>query len=146
MAGWDHPRVDGYLGDLRPGRAACPAERGRRGGSVSSGRAGEPGDHRVPAGLAWARRGRRGRKTDPEWAQRNRLLRAAESLTEEESAKLHDAMRDADPTGGLERCWQGKEMLRRLLALAGTDPDRNLIWNRLSGYPTHLLNQTVQAP
>ena len=26
--------------------------------------------------LAWARRGRRGRKCDPEWAQRNRLLRA----------------------------------------------------------------------
>ncbi len=32
--------------------------------------------------LAWARRGRRGRRIDPEWAQRNRLLRAGESLTE----------------------------------------------------------------
>ena len=40
-------------------------------------------------------------KVDPEWAQRNRLLRAAESLTADEAAKLHAAMRTADPTGGL---------------------------------------------
>ena len=59
--------------------------------------------------LAWARRGRRGRKVDPEWAQRNRLLRAAETLNEEESAKLHDAMRAADPSGGLEKCWQERK-------------------------------------
>ena len=37
--------------------------------------------------LAWARRGRRGRKIDPEWAQRNRLLRAGESLTDDEPRK-----------------------------------------------------------
>jgi transposase len=85
--------------------------------------------------LAWSRRGRRGRKVDPEWAQRNRLLRAAESLTEEESAKLHDAMRVADPSGGLEKCWQGKEMLRQLLGLAGTDgPEPDL------GAPDRLLH------
>jgi hypothetical protein len=60
------------------------------------------------------------------------LLRAAETLTENESTKLHDAMRTADPSGGLEKCWQGREMLRGLLALAGTDPDRSLIWRRLT--------------
>jgi len=76
--------------------------------------------------LAWARRGRRGRKVDPEWAQRSRMAHA-ETLTDEESAKLHDAMRAADPSGGLEKCWQGEEMLRPLLALPGTDPDRSLI-------------------
>ena len=41
-------------------------------------------------------------------------------------------MRAADPSGGLEKCWQGKELLRQLLGLAGTDPDRSLIWRRLS--------------
>jgi transposase len=93
--------------------------------------------------LAWSRRGRRGRKVDPEWAQRNRLLRAAESLTEEESAKLHDAMRVADPSGGLEKCWQGKEMLRQLLGLAGTDPDRSLIWGHLTDFYMHCADSEI---
>jgi len=52
---------------------------------------------------------RRARKIDPEWAQRNRLLRAGETLNDDEATKMHDAMRAADPSGGLERCWQGKE-------------------------------------
>ena len=89
------------------------------------------------------RHGRRGRKIDPEWTQRNRLLRAAESLTEDEAAKMHDAMRRADPSGGLEKCWQGKEMLRRLLALAGTDPDRNLIWNPLTDFYVHCADSEI---
>jgi transposase len=93
--------------------------------------------------LAWSRRGRRGRKVDPEWAQRNRLLRAAESLTEQESVKLHDAMRAADPSGGLEKCWQGKEMLRQLLGLAGTDPDRSLIWRHLTDFYTHCADSEI---
>ena len=58
--------------------------------------------------LTWATRGRRGRKVDPEWAQRNRLLRAGETLTAEETAKMHDAMRTADPSGGLEKLLAGK--------------------------------------
>ena len=93
--------------------------------------------------LAWSRRGRRGRKIDPEWAQRNRLLRAAETLTDNEAAKMHDAMRLADPAGGLEKCWQGKEKLRRLLALAGTDPDRDLIWNRLTDFYMHCADSEI---
>ena len=65
------------------------------------------------------------------------MLRAAETLTDDESAKMHDAMRRADPSGDLEKCWQGKEMLRQLLALAGTEPDRNLIWTKLTDFYTH---------
>jgi transposase len=93
--------------------------------------------------LAWARRGRRGRKIDPEWAQRNRLLRAGETLTDDESAKMHDAMRAADPSGGLEKCWRGKEMLRQLLALAGTDPDRSRIWNQLTDFYIHCADSEI---
>jgi transposase len=93
--------------------------------------------------LAWSRRGRRGRKSDPEWAQRNRLLRAAETLTAEETAKLHAAMRAADPSGGLEKCWQGKEMLRSLLALAGTTPDRGVIWTRLTDFYLHCADSGI---
>ena len=93
--------------------------------------------------LAWARRGRRGRKIDPEWAQRNRLLRAGETLTDDEASKMHDAMRVADPSGGLEKCWQGKEMLRRLLALAGNDPDRGRIWNQLTDFYLHCADSEI---
>jgi hypothetical protein len=93
--------------------------------------------------MTWARRGRRGRKVDPEWAQRNRLLRAAEALTDTETAKLREAMTRADPTGGLEKCWRGKELLRDLLALAGTDPDRTRIWNALAAFYTHCADSGV---
>ena len=93
--------------------------------------------------LAWARRGRRGRKIDPEWAQRNRLLRAGENFTDDEAAKMHDAMRVADPSGGLEKCWQGKEMLRQLLSLAGTDPDRSRIWNQLADFYLHCADSEI---
>jgi transposase len=57
--------------------------------------------------------------------------------------KLHDAMRTADPSGGLEKCWQGKEMLRRLLALAGTDPDRRVTWNTLTDFHTHCADSEI---
>jgi transposase len=93
--------------------------------------------------LAWALRGRRGRKSDPEWAQRNRLLRAAESLTDDELAKVQDAMRRADPSGGLEKCWQGKELLRKLLKLAGTNPDRGRIFNALTAFYLHCADSGV---
>ena len=75
------------------------------------------------------------------------MVRAAETLTDEESAKLHDAMHDAmhaaDPSGGLEKCWQRMEMLRRLLALAVTEPDRNLVWTRLTDFYTHCADSEV---
>ena len=93
--------------------------------------------------LAWALRGRRGRKSDPEWAQRNRLLRAAESLTDDELAKVREAMRRADPSGGLEKCWQGKELLRKLLKLAGTNPDRGRIFNALTAFYLHCADSGV---
>jgi len=93
--------------------------------------------------LAWTRRGRRGRKADPEWAQRNRLLRAAETLTDTETAAVLEAMRQADPTGGLEKCWRGKELLRSMLALAGTNPDHTVIWNRLVGFYQHCADSGV---
>jgi transposase len=93
--------------------------------------------------LAWALRGRRGRKCDPEWAQRNRLLRAVETLTPDELAKVREAMRRADPSGGLEKCWQGKELLRKLLKLAGTNPDRGQIFNALTAFYLHCADSEI---
>jgi len=48
-------------------------------------------DVEVAGEVTWALRGRQGRKSDPEWAQRNRLLRAAQTLTADELAKVQDA-------------------------------------------------------
>jgi len=94
--------------------------------------------------LTWVTRERRGRKIDPEWAQRNRLLRAGESLSADEAAKMHDAMRTADRSGGLENCWQAKELLRNLLALAGGGgPDRSLIWERLTDFYMHCADSEI---
>lgn len=83
---------------------------------------------------AWTRRGRRGRKIDPEWRQRNRLLRASETLTVKERAAMFTAMRAADPTGGIEKCWTAKELLRQLLQQSGPRADRSRIWQMLTRF------------
>lgn len=68
--------------------------------------------------------------------RRNRLLRAAETLTPNELANVQDAMRKADGPMASRRYWQGAEPLRRLLQLAGTDPDCGRIWYALTRLST----------
>jgi len=93
--------------------------------------------------LAWARRGRRGRKCDPEWAQRNRLLRAAETSPRTSWPRCRKQVRRADPSGDLEKCWKGKELLRTLLKLAGTNPDRGRIVNALTAFYLYCADSEV---
>ncbi|GHG59713.1 ISL3 family transposase [Sinomonas cellulolyticus] len=61
-------------------------------------------------------RGRRGRTTDPGWANRRLLLRAAETLSERGRKRLRDVFGTDDPTGQLQAAWEAKEQLRTLLA------------------------------
>ena len=76
-------------------------------------------------------RGRRGRR-DPEWAGRSRLLTAHERLAPASFAKLWNSLIDAgDPGIEILHAYTVKENLRSLLALSGTDPDRDLIRARL---------------
>jgi transposase len=49
----------------------------------------------------WESRGRRGRKADPEWLNRRRLLRGAERLTEAQRDRLVAALDAADPNGDI---------------------------------------------
>ena len=50
----------------------------------------------------------------------------------------------ADPSGGLEKCWQAKELLRNLLGLARAGgPDRSLIWQRLADFYTHCADSEI---
>ena len=72
----------------------------------------------------WDSRGRRGRKTDPEWLNRRRLLRGAERLTDTQRTRLVAALDAADPNGDILAAWIAKELLRDLLACATTGATR----------------------
>jgi transposase len=63
-----------------------------------------------------AHRLRRGRKSDPEWINRRRLLRAAERLTDEQRHTLFEKLTSADPNGDIAAAWIAKELLRDVLA------------------------------
>jgi transposase len=68
--------------------------------------------------VTWDNRDRRGRKADPEWAHRRRLLTARERLSPPRLATMWNACIDADPTGQILGAWIAKEELRALLATA----------------------------
>lgn len=77
-------------------------------------------------------RGRRGRKRDPEWAGRRRLLTAHERLAPASFAKLWNSLIDAgDPGIEILHAYTVKENLRQLLELSGTNPHRDQIRARL---------------
>jgi transposase len=60
-------------------------------------------------------KGRRGRTTDPVWANRRLLLRAGESLSDRGRDRLSQVFDLDDPTGKLQAAWNVKEQLRALL-------------------------------
>lgn len=100
-------------------------------------------------------RGRRGRKTDPEWANRRRLLRARERLTDAQFARMWNELIDGDQTGEILAAWIAKEELRALLAVAKRGGYRHEISHRLWRFyswcatvtvpEVHALAETVQA-
>jgi transposase len=59
--------------------------------------------------------GRRGRATDPAWANRRLLLRGADTLSAAGWARLERVLRTDDPTDELGAAWGIKEQVRRLL-------------------------------
>jgi hypothetical protein len=85
-------------------------------------------------------RGRRGRKSDPEYQVRNLLRRNREDLSGKAFAKLWNTLVDlGEPGLTILRTWIAKEQLRRLLALAGTATnrvDRSVISHRLYRFYT----------
>jgi transposase len=75
--------------------------------------------------------GRRGTRTDPAWANRRRLLRGRERLSERAFTRMWDEITAHEPTGQLLAAWIAKEELRCLLALARTRPARCDVSNQL---------------
>jgi transposase len=100
--------------------------------------------------------GRRGRKTDPAWAARRRLLTGYERLRPETFAKMWNSLIDTGDAGVLIlQAYTVKEELRSLLGLAGTNPERHVIRTRLDSFyqqaaatdapEAHRLAATVEA-
>lgn len=79
--------------------------------------------------MTMTHRGRRGRATDPEWQQRNRLTRSAARMRAEHVDRLADTLNNLPAKIGkpILAGWNAKEDLLDLLALARTRPDRETI-------------------
>ncbi|WHU47074.1 ISL3 family transposase [Gordonia sp. L191] len=75
--------------------------------------------------------GRRGRKQDPEWANRHRLLTAREKLAPKSFAKMWNSLIDNDPSGQIIIAYIAKEELRQLLSAARDNADDTDIRDRL---------------
>ncbi|WP_435875192.1 ISL3 family transposase [Pseudarthrobacter oxydans] len=75
----------------------------------------------VRQGLSQQVRGRRGRATDPAWANRMLLLKAEGNLSERGRHRLAGVFSADDPTGSLQAAWQVKEQLRTLLNTSSLD-------------------------
>ena len=76
--------------------------------------------------------GRRGRKTDPAWAARRRLLTGHERMRPETFAKMWNSLIDTGDAGvQILQAYTVKEELRSLLGLAGTNPERHVIRTHL---------------
>ena len=78
--------------------------------------------------------GRRGTSTDPAWANRRRLLRARERLSDQAYARMWTEILAQEATGQLLAAWIAREELRYLLALARTSPARSEIASRLFAF------------
>jgi transposase len=74
---------------------------------------------------------RRGRKTDPTWANRRLLLRGREHLSARALARMWNGCIDHDPTGQILSAWIAKEELRELCATATRGGHRHEIRDRL---------------
>jgi transposase len=70
--------------------------------------------------VIWEQKGRRGRKIDPAWANRRRLLTAKEHLSHQAFAAMWNSLIDSHPSAHILTAWIAKEELRALLALART--------------------------
>lgn len=84
--------------------------------------------------VIWEQKGHRGRKVDPAWANRRRLLTGRERLSHKTFAAMWNSMIDSDPSGQILTAWIAKEELRTVFALARTDAHRDETCRRLGNF------------
>ena len=93
--------------------------------------------------VTWDLRDRRGRKMDPEWANRRRLLRAWERLSDKSFAKMRNAIVSEDDTGQILSAWIAKEELRTLLSTVRLGGDAHLTRHRLHRFLTWCIDSQI---
>lgn len=93
--------------------------------------------------VTWDLRYRRGRKIDPEWANRRRLLRARERLSDKSFARMWNAIVDEDQTGQILSAWIAKEELRTLLSTVRVGGDPHLTRHRLHRFLTWCIDSQI---
>lgn len=93
--------------------------------------------------ITWDLRDRRGRKIDPEWANRRRLLRGRERLSENSFAEMWNQIQAEDPSAQILTAWIAKEELRTLLATVRVGGDPHLTRHRLQRFLTWCIDSQI---
>jgi transposase len=86
--------------------------------------------------ITWELRNRRGRKVDPEWANRRRLLTGRERLRPAAYQAMWNELLAHDPTGQILAAWIAKEELRTLMRCAREHAAPHVIRARLGDFYT----------
>jgi len=93
--------------------------------------------------ITWELRDHRGRKLDPEWANRRRLLRARERLSHNSFARMWNTIIDEDPSAQILSAWIAKEELRTLLSTVRLGGDAHLTRHRLHRFLTWRIDSQI---
>jgi transposase len=93
--------------------------------------------------VTWDLRERRGRKQDPEWANRRRLLTAWERLSDKSVAKMWTQISAEDPSAQILSAWIAKEELRTLCSTACAGGDPHLTRHRLHRFLTWCIDSDI---
>ena len=92
--------------------------------------------------VTWELRDHRGRKLDPEWANRRRLLRARELLSQSSFARMWNTIIDEAPSAQILSAWIAKEELRTLSTVR-TGGDPHLTRHRLHRFLTWCIDSQI---
>ena len=93
--------------------------------------------------VTWELRDHRGRKLDPEWANRRRLLRAQERLSHKSFATMWNTIVAEDPSAQILTAWIAKEELRTLLSTVRIGGDPHLTRHRLHRFLTWCIDSQI---
>ena len=84
-----------------------------------------------------------GRKLDQEWANRRRLLRARERLSQSSFARMWNTIIEADPSAQILSAWIAKEELRTVLSTVRLGGDAHLTSHRLHRFLTWCIDSQI---
>lgn len=98
---------------------------------------------RVRRRVTWDLKDHRGRKNDPEWANRRRLLCGRERLSHQRFTSMWNALVDEDPSAQILSAWIAKEELRTLLSTVRLGGDPHLTRHRLHRFLTWCVDSQI---